>query len=113
MAAPTYVRSRGALLFVPAGRLRHGCCGGVGCCSGHGAHGADNILHRRLRPQRFAALLTGLAADRAVFKAGGLGAPPIIAPAPAPGADAPWMGGSSDRYGQGVRLHPLSCPYHQ
>jgi hypothetical protein len=51
------------------------------------------------------------AAGRTVFKAGGLGAPPVIAAAPAPGGDAPWMGGSSDRYGQGVRgrLHRPSA----
>ena len=49
-------------------------------------------LTRRPRPLR-----------STVFKAGGMGAPPVIAAAPAPGADAPWGGGSSDRYGQGVR----------
>ena len=58
----------------------------------------------------YATLRIDHAADRVVFKAGGLGAPPVIGEAPAPGADAPWMGGSSDRYGRGVRP-PLF--YHQ
>lgn len=58
----------------------------------------------------YATLCIDHAADRVVFKAGGLGAPPVIGEALEPGADAPWMGGSSDRYGRGVRPAFL---YHQ